>query len=44
MYIVIDMRNGKVKWNGSKKDCKKYIAASNPFNVPYYKIVKVRDK
>lgn len=40
LYLVIDIRNNDVKWNGSKKDCKWWISKTNPYNRKFYKIIK----
>ena len=41
MYVVIDIRNYSILWNGSKKDCKKYLSMTNPRNRRFYLLAKV---
>lgn len=38
LYIVIDIRNDRLMWYGTKKDCKWWISKSNPYNKQFYKI------
>ena len=44
MFIVIDVRNNDIKWNGTKSDCKWWISMTDPLNRKYYKLAKLNDK
>lgn len=40
LYIIIDIRNDRLMWYGTKKDCKWWISKSNPYNKQFYKIFR----
>ena len=42
MFVVIDIRDGDICWNGTKKDCLEWISMTNPMNRQHYKIIKVK--
>lgn len=42
IYVVIDIRNEEIYYNGTKKDCKWWLSMTDPDNRPYYKIVKMK--
>lgn len=44
MFVVIDTRDGDIRWNGTKKDCKWWISMTNHMNRKYYKLAKLNEK
>lgn len=38
IYVVIDIRDNKICWNGTKEDCEWWLSMTDPDNRPYYKL------